>query len=46
MFQPNGTFYQFHHLGLPTNKVRPNERYGAQVGLYTSEIDCTFATLQ
>ena len=28
--------YKFHHLGMPTNKEQPNEKYIPKFGLYTS----------
>ena len=46
MFQRDGVHYEFHHLGMPTNDVRPNERYSARFGMYTSDSDCTLVPIQ
>jgi hypothetical protein len=46
MFQRDGILYELHHVGLPTNEMRPNERYNAQFGMYTSESDCRFVRVQ
>ena len=46
MFQRNGVRYEFHHLGLPTNEIRPNERYSAQFGMHTSDSDCGLLRVQ
>ena len=40
MFRRNGISYEFHHVGLPTNEVRPNKRYSAQFDMYTRDGDC------
>jgi len=46
MLHHNGVRYELHHLGLPTNEVRPNERYSARFGMYTSDGDCTLLHIQ
>jgi hypothetical protein len=28
--------YEYHHMGIPTNEVRPNERYSSTFKMYTS----------
>lgn len=32
-----GVTYTLHHIGIPTNEQRPNERYAARVGMYTTD---------
>jgi hypothetical protein len=32
-----GVSYELHHIGIPTNEVRPGERYAASVDMYTSD---------
>jgi hypothetical protein len=46
MFNQNGVTYEFHHLGIPTNEVRPGERYSARFGMYTSDSDCELLHIQ
>jgi hypothetical protein len=46
MFTRNGIQYEFHHLGVPTNDVKPNERYNARFGMYTSDSDCRLLHIQ
>ena len=29
--------YEFHHKGIPTTEVRPNEVYSPKMGMYTSD---------
>ncbi len=29
--------YEFHHMGIPTTDVRPDEHYSAKAGMYTSD---------
>ncbi len=29
--------YEFHHMGIPTCEERPNEKYSAKAGMYTSD---------
>lgn len=40
MFPKDGVEYEFHHLGIPTDESRPNERYSQSYGIYTSDSDC------
>ena len=40
MFTHDGVTYEFHHLGIPTNEVRPGERFSAKFGMYTSDSNC------
>jgi len=46
MFTRNGVQYEFHHLGVPTQDVKPNERYNSQFGIYTSDSDCGIVRIQ
>ncbi len=46
MFVRNGVTYEFHHMGIPTNEERPEERYSASFGLYTSDADSSIARIQ
>src|SRR3954453_23379176 len=46
MFTRNGVKYEFHHLGIPTNEPRPDERYRAEFGMHTSESDCRLIHVQ
>jgi hypothetical protein len=32
-----GVSYELHHIGIPTDEVRPGERYAASVDMYTSD---------
>ncbi|MCO6024924.1 hypothetical protein NG821_03525 [Prevotella cerevisiae] len=34
--------YIYHHLGIPTKEVRPNERYSKAFKMYTSDADGDF----
>ncbi len=29
--------YELHHIGIPTDQIRPGERYASSVGLYTTD---------
>lgn len=29
--------YEFHHMGIPTDEVRPDEIFSAAAGMYTSD---------
>lgn len=40
MFPNDGVEYEFHHLGIPTDTPRRNERYSQTYGIYTSDSDC------
>jgi len=46
MFTRNGVQYEFHHLGVPTHDVKPNERYNSQFGIYTSDSGCGLVRIQ
>lgn len=46
MFTRDGVRYEFHHLGVPTQDVKPNERYSVQFGMYTSDADCKLLHVQ
>ncbi len=35
--QPNAVNYIFHHLGIPTHIIRPDEKYSANFKMYTSD---------
>ncbi|HUZ58098.1 MAG TPA: hypothetical protein VMU83_04895 [Hanamia sp.] len=38
----NSTKYRYHHLGIPTDIIRPNERYSEDFKMYTSDNDGDF----
>ena len=40
MFPKDGVKYEFHHLGIPTDETRPNERHSRSYGVFTSDSDC------
>ena len=46
MFIRNGVQYTFHHLGIPTREVKPDERYSARFGMYTSDSSCSVIRVQ
>ena len=46
MFRHDGVSFEFHHMGIPTNEVRPGERYSARFGMYTSDGDCELLRVQ
>ena len=46
MFTRNGVQYEFHHLGVPTQEVKLNERYNVQFAMYTSDTDCKLLHIQ
>ncbi|MBV8114618.1 MAG: hypothetical protein JO300_07750 [Silvibacterium sp.] len=46
MFTRNGVQYVFHHLGIPTPEIRPDERYNASFGMYTSDSSCGLMRVQ
>lgn len=37
-----GIHYEFHHTGIPTDEVRPNEKYSSSAKMYTSDNEGTF----
>lgn len=46
MFIRDGVTYEFHHMGIPTNEVKPNERYSDKFGIHTSDSDCKLIHIQ
>lgn len=34
--------YRYHHMGIPTTEVRPNEKFSEAFGMYTSDVDGDF----
>jgi len=46
MFTRDGVQYEFHDLGVPTQEVKPNERYNPKFGIYTSDSDCGLIRIQ
>lgn len=34
--------HRYHHMGIPTTEVRPNEKFSETFGMYTSDIDGDF----
>jgi hypothetical protein len=40
--KPQTTGYRFHHTGIPTDRIRPNERYSANFKMYTSDHEGDF----
>jgi hypothetical protein len=46
MFTRNGVQYSFHHMGIPTLEIKPNERYSARFGMYTSDSDSGLIRVQ
>ncbi|MTH95576.1 hypothetical protein E1297_06245 [Roseibium sp. RKSG952] len=37
-----GIIYEFNHMGIPTRDIRPNERFSAEMGMYTSDHEGQF----
>jgi hypothetical protein len=37
-----GIVYEFHHMGIPTSEVKPNETYSSLAKMYTSDNQGTF----
>jgi hypothetical protein len=35
--KPEGLEFEYHHMGIPTNAVRANERYSSKFKMYTSD---------
>jgi hypothetical protein len=33
MFMRNGVQYTFHHMGIPTREIKPDERYNSRFGM-------------
>ena len=46
MFTRKGVQYEFHHLGVPTQEVKPNECYNARFGMYTGDSTCSLVRTQ
>jgi hypothetical protein len=46
MFTRKGVQYEFHHLGVPTQEVKPNECYNARFGMYTGDSACSLVRIQ
>ncbi len=46
MASRNGIELEFHHLGIPTDEMRPGERYSALYGMYTSDSLCRTMRVQ
>ena len=46
MFTRNGVQYSFHHMGIPTLEIKPDERYSARSGMYTSDSSCSLIRVQ
>ncbi|RRJ67259.1 hypothetical protein EHV15_33285 [Paenibacillus oralis] len=38
----NGIRYEFHHAGIPTTEIRPNEKYSESTKMYTSDNEGNF----
>ncbi|UQZ86422.1 hypothetical protein SK3146_05715 [Paenibacillus konkukensis] len=38
----DGIRYEFHHTGIPTTEIKPNEKYSAAAKMYTSDHDGQF----
>lgn len=36
------TEYRYHHMGVPTTEIRPNEKYSEAFGMYTSDLEGDF----
>lgn len=34
--------HRYHHMGIPTTEIRPNEKYSEAFGMYTSDVDGDF----
>jgi hypothetical protein len=46
MFMRDGITYEFHHLGVPSQKIGMGERFSARFGMYTSDSECGLARVQ
>lgn len=33
----NNVEYELHHIGIPTDQIRPGERYASSVGMFTTD---------
>ena len=45
MHNPSVT-YEFHHMGIPTTEVHPNERYSPKFKMYTADSEGTSIRIQ
>ena len=34
--------YEYHHMGIPTDKIKPNEKYSSKFKMYTTDGDNEF----
>lgn len=34
--------HRYHHMGIPTDEVRPNEKFSEAFGMYTSDVEGDF----
>ena len=34
--------YRYHHMGIPTTEIRPNEKFSEAFGMYTSDVEGDF----
>jgi hypothetical protein len=46
MFERDGVQYEFHHLGIPTTEIKPNERFSEMFGMHTSDSGCGLIRVQ
>jgi hypothetical protein len=46
MFMRDDVTYEFHHIGIPTHKMRDGDRYCPPYRMYTSDSDCKLAHIQ
>lgn len=46
MFTRNGVQYSFHHMGIPTLEIEPDERFITRYGVYTSDGNCSLIRIQ
>ena len=46
MFTRNGVQYTFHHMGIPTQEIKPDERYNARFRMFTSDSMCGVIRVQ
>lgn len=46
MFMRKDVSYEFHHLGIPSQEIRKDERFSARFGMHTSDSQCGLARVQ
>jgi hypothetical protein len=46
MFIADGVEYEFHHLGIPTQRELEHPRFSERLGMYTSDSECRLARVQ